>query len=124
MVAAMTDVSPASVDPLNTDAPEGFVPAKSARRAGRRTSDVLGLAWLHGSLHATVFRRQAAVGSWVAPRPVRTLEEWEAGLDQALEQLGFTGSEVFLILEHDQFLHQPEVAPAFTDSATRAYLRS
>jgi hypothetical protein len=117
----MTDVSPNSVEAV----PDVVAPTKSApRRSGRRNSEVLGLAWLHGSLQATVFRRQATVSTWVSAKPVRTLEEWETGLDLAIEQLKFGGSEVFLILEHDQFVHQPEVAPAFTESATRAYLRS
>ena len=94
-----------------------------ARRAGRRNSDVLGLAWLHGTLQAAVFRRQAMINAWESLTVIRTFEEFEAGVDAALTALGFCGTEVFLILEHDQFVHQAEHAPAFSDSAARAYLR-
>src|SRR4051812_45523847 len=75
----------------------------TARRPGRKNGDMLGLAWLHGTLQAAVFRRQVRVASWESPTPARTLEEFESGLDQALETLDFAGSEAFLILEHDQF---------------------
>jgi hypothetical protein len=88
-----------------------------------RSSDVLGLAWLHGTLHASVFHRQLATKSWVSETPVHTLEEFEAALDVALRTLGFSGTEVFLVLEHDAFVHQAEYAPAFSESAARAYLR-
>ena len=95
----------------------------TVRRPGRKNSDMLGLAWLHGTLQAAVFRRQVRVSSWESPAPARTLEEFESGLDLALEALNFAGSEAFLILEHDQFVHQAEHAPAFSESAARAYLR-
>lgn len=94
-----------------------------ARRPGRRNADTLGLAWLHGTLHATVFHRQAPTKSWMSATSVHTLEEFESALDQALQGIGFCGTEVFLVLEHDSFVHQSEYAPAFSESATRAYLR-
>lgn len=124
MVAAMTTTD-SPMEPVSMASSPGERESTRApiRRSGRRNGDVLGLAWLHGTLQAAVFRRQVSVGSWTAPHPVRTIEEWEAGLDAALEALGFCGTEVFLILEHDQFVHQAELAPAFTESATRAYLR-
>lgn len=95
----------------------------TVRRPGRKNSDMLGLAWLHGTLQAAVFRRQVKVSSWESPTSARTLEEFESGLDLALATLDFAGSEAFLILEHDQFVHQAEHAPAFSESAARAYLR-
>jgi len=88
-----------------------------------RSGDVMGIAWLHGTMQATVFHRQAADRSWTSPAPVRELEEFEAALDEALRALEFRGAEVFLVLEHEQFVHQAEYAPAFSDSAARAYLR-
>jgi hypothetical protein len=93
------------------------------RRHGWRGNEALGIAWLHGTLQATVFRRQAAGGSWASPTPIHTVEEFEAALDVALKALEFSGAEVFLVLEHDLFVHQAEYAPAFSDSAARAYLR-
>ena len=93
------------------------------RRSGRRTADTLGLAWLHGTLHATVFHRQAATKSWMSATAVHTLDEFETALDAALQGVSFCGTEVFLVLEHDSFVHQSEYAPAFSESATRAYLR-
>ena len=100
---------------------EATTPARSAaRRTTRKTSDVRGLAWLHGTLQAEVFRRQVSAGSWVSAVSVHTIEEFEAGVDVALEKLDFSGTEVFLILEHDQFVHQAEHAPPFSDSAAHA----
>lgn len=98
----------------------------ATRRGGeysRRPYDTLGLTWLHGSFHAAVFRRQTFKWSWASPTPVRTVEEFEAALDQTLIELRFGGTEVFLILEHDAFVHQAEQAPAFSEAAARAYLR-
>lgn len=93
------------------------------RRVGRRNADVLGLAWLHGMLHAGVYRRQIVTRTWASPTPIQSLEDFGAALDGALEALRFVGTEVFLILEHDQFVHQAEQAPAFSESAIRAYLK-
>lgn len=98
----------------------------ATRRGGeysRRPYDTLGLTWLHGSFQAAVFRRQTYKWAWACPTPVRTIEEFEAALDQALVELRFGGTEVFLILEHDAFVHQAEQAPAFSEAAARAYLR-
>ena len=94
-----------------------------SRRVGRRNADVLGIAWLHGTLQASVYHRQLAVGSWDSQVAVRTLDAFETALDAAIDALGFRGTEVFLILEHDQFVHQAEQGPAFSDTAVRAYLR-
>ena len=99
-------------------------PAKfSGRRPGRRNGDVLGLAWLHGTLQAGVFRRHVSMQTWESPVPVRTLEDLEQGIDAVLDAVSFAGTEIFLILEHDEFVHQAEHAPAFSESAAKAYLR-
>lgn len=90
---------------------------------GRRNGDVLGLAWLHGTLQAGVFRRHVALQTWESSVPVRTLEDFEQGIDAVLEAVRFAGTEMFLILEHDEFVHQAEHAPAFSESAAKAYLR-
>ena len=92
-------------------------------RPGRSPADTLGLAWVHGQLHATGYRRQAPVGTWASPAPVETVEQFEQALDAALQALDFGGTEAFLILAHEQFVHQMENAPAFSDAAARAYLR-
>ncbi|HWA24602.1 MAG TPA: hypothetical protein VG734_02930 [Lacunisphaera sp.] len=104
--------------PLAPSAPAG------PRPRGRRNADALGLVWVHGLLQVAVFRRQAMGADWSAPSPVHTLAEFETALDQAIATLKFGGTEVFLILEHEQFLHQAEYTPAFSDSAARAYLRA
>lgn len=100
--------------------------AATRRRGGysRRPYDILGIAWLHGAFHAAIFRRQTMKRWWKFPGVVRTVEEFEGALDEALVTLRFGGSEVSLILEHDEFVHQTEQAPAFADSASRAYLRA
>jgi hypothetical protein len=112
-------------------APETAAPAlrptavrPSALRAiSWRSRDILGLAWLHGAFHAAVFRRQTLVASWQSPIRVHSLEEFESALDAAIAALAFDGTEAFLVLEHDEFVHQAEHAPPFSDSAARKYLR-
>ncbi|MGC4072599.1 MAG: hypothetical protein QM760_08790 [Nibricoccus sp.] len=100
------------------------VPSKSAPRGLlRRNSDTLGIAWMHGSFHAAVFRRQSLVASWSCDVEVPGVEDFEYAFDSALGALGFKGEEVFLILAHDQFIHQAEQAPAFSEAASRSYLR-
>ena len=88
----------------------------------RQSNDLLGLAWLHGSLQAAVIRKQKVVRSWSAATPVGTIEEFAAALDAALGHLRFEGTEVCLLLENDRFAHQPESAPGFAASAAHAYL--
>lgn len=105
------------------------LPARSSsakppvRSALRRTRDTLGIVWAHGSFHAATFRKQTLVSSWHCESPVDTLDDFEAAFDAALNALKFAGEEVFLLLAHDRFVHQAEQAPAFSDSASRSYLR-
>jgi hypothetical protein len=95
-------------------APRGFL---------QRNGDTLGLAWLHGAFHAAVFRRQTLIASWDCSDVVNTLDAFESAFDEAIRCLGFEGEEVFLILAHEQFIHQTEQAPGFSESASRIYLR-
>lgn len=100
-------------------------PASREQRFGRRSSrDVLGLAWLNGAFHATVFRRQQVVQSWECKTSVATFEEFAVALDGAIAATKFNGTEVFVILAHDKFVHQVEVTPSFSKSAVRTYLRN
>jgi hypothetical protein len=105
-------------------APPVEAPTKAPvwRRSAKLSDDVLGIGWLYGSLCAAVFRRNKMVDSWAGSAPVQTMAEFEPALDEALTKLDFTGTEVFLLLENEQFVHQPESAPAFSDSVARAYL--
>ncbi len=106
-------------------APVAEVPAKAPvwRRSARLSDDELGIGWLNGSLCVAVFRSKKMVDSWSAETPLRTMEEFAPALDEALTKLDFTGTEVFLLLEHEKFVHQPESAPAFSKSAARTYLK-
>lgn len=98
-------------------------PKPLVRSALRRTRDVLGLAWTHGAFHAAVFRKGNLVSAWESKNAVETLEAFEAAFDEATVELRFAGEEVFLVLAHDQFVHQAEQAPGFSESASKAYLR-
>ena len=109
------DVALGVADPARAKSPSrGFM---------RRNSDTLGIVWMHGSFHAAVFRRQTLVSSWACDVEVPGIEDFEYAFDSAVGALGFEGEEVFLILAHDQFIHQAEQAPAFSESASRTYLR-
>lgn len=111
-----------SADPTLTQAPF----SSTTRRRGlylRRQYDTLGISWLHGLFQAAIFRRDEFKRAWTSATPVRTIEEFEAALDEALVALRFGGTEVSLLLENDAFVHQAEQAPAFSDSASRSYLR-
>ena len=111
------EISVDSVAPADVSKPPAW------RRSAKLSDDVLGIGWLYGSLCAGVFRHNKIVESWSAAAPVHTVEEFAPVLDEALTTLNFTGTEVFLLLENEQFVHQPESAPAFSDSAARAYLQ-
>jgi len=84
--------------------------------------DALGIGWLHGSLHLAVFRRQKLAGNWSASAPVNTMVELANALDEALRELKFGGTETFLLLENDQFVHQIETMPQISDAAAQSYL--
>lgn len=102
-------------------------PFSTATRSGgqysRRPYDTLGIAWVHGSFTAGIFRREVFKWAWGSPALVRTPEEFEVALDHAMVELRFGGTEVFLILEHDAFVHQAEQAPAFSEAAAKTFLR-
>lgn len=111
----------------SSDRPAGerMVPAsRSGWTVARRTAQTLGIAWLHGAMTAAVFRRQTLEGSRPISRPVRTIEEFGAALDEVLASQAFAGTEVFLVLEHEQFSHQTEAAPNLSESAARTYLKA
>jgi len=109
---------------LAETAPAAPAPASSRRGPARRNSDQLGIVWLRGALHLAALRQRKLLGQWSSPEPVRTIEEFAAALDTALAELRFGGSDTFLVFEGEQFVHQPEVAPAFSAGATKAYLQS
>ena len=99
-------------------------PAPPVRPHGlHRTSHTLGLAWVHGSFIGAVFKRQQVTGSWQSAKPVHTLDEFAAALDELIAATNFAGTEVFLVLEHESFMHQSESAPGFSESAARNFLR-
>lgn len=93
-------------------------------RSGRGNSDVLGIGWFHGSLYVATFKKGKLAESWVAQTAIRTLQELEPALDEALTVLNFAGTEVFLLLENAPFVHQMENAPAISEAAARNYLKN
>ncbi|MFT3867364.1 MAG: hypothetical protein QM715_02590 [Nibricoccus sp.] len=112
--------------PASAPAPvqEPAVIRKNPSKLGARNSDLLGFAWLNGSLDAAVFHRQKMTRSWSCPTPVKTVAEFEAVLDDALTQLEFAGSETFLLLENEVFQHQADDIPIFAENALKNYLKS
>lgn len=109
---------------LSVDEPAAAprVPA-AKRKASRRSSDQLGIVWVHGSLNFGVLRQRKMLAHWSPPGPVRTLEEFSAALDEALTQLTFGGTETFLVLAGEPFVHQTESAPGFSAGAARHFLQ-
>ncbi len=107
----------------DSPAAEAPVSKRPVRRpSGGDNGDVLGIGWLHGTFQVAVFRRQKMTGNWSASTPVKTLEELGPALDEALVELKFGGTEVFLLLENDQFVHQIEATPPFTDAVAQNFL--
>lgn len=111
---------PAPVSPAIAVAPA----TRAQRFGGRSSRDVLGLAWLNGTLHAAVFRRQQVTAQWKSVGDVGTLEELASALDQSISATRFGGTDVFIVLAHEKFVHQVETTPAFSKSAVRSYLRN
>jgi hypothetical protein len=102
------------------------VPRKASapdRATGRGQADTLAIAWTHGQLHAATYRRTNLVASWESDDQVTTLEQLGAALDVSLKALDYRGTDVILLLAHDQFTHQTEACPSFSEGATKAYLR-
>jgi len=138
--AAQTEAAPTRNQPADTPggplspesdasslaeaSPASAVARKLPTRIGARNSDVLGFAWLNGSLHAAAFRRQKMTHSWSCSTPVRTVAEFEAVIDEALVSVEFAGTDTFIVLENEIFAHQADDIPLFAESAQRAYLKS
>ena len=123
---ASVNAEAAPSDTAQTSAPSPSPePAPAPVRKARPTrdnGDVLGVSWLFGALHAAVFRRQKMVKEWTSRKSVPTMEEFAPALDEALAELEFGGTEMFLILENEQFSHQPENAP-LAPAAAKVYLQ-
>jgi hypothetical protein len=115
-----------------TDTPAEPIPAalvptsvrKNPPRLVGRNNNILGLAWLNGSLHAATFHRQKMAHSWTCPTAVHNVGELELVLDDALAQLEFAGTEMFLVLENEVFVHQADDIPVFSDGILRNYLKN
>jgi hypothetical protein len=114
-------IAPSDMTPESP--PKSAAEKPTLRAPFRRNRDVMGIAWMHGAFHAAVFRRQSLVASWACDVEVPGVEDFEYAFDSAIGALGFKGEEVFLILAHDQFIHQAEQAPGFSEAASRSYLR-
>lgn len=93
------------------------------RIVGRNNTDVLGVAWFGTGLHAATFHRQKMVKSWSCESPVKTVADFETVVDALLAATEFEGTEMFLLLENEHFLHQTETIPSFSSNAARTYLR-
>jgi hypothetical protein len=105
--------------------PPASVPRPPARaHPPLRSGSALALAWLRGSLHAARFDRQELIASWSSPAAVCTLEAFGPALDAARTELGFGGTEIVLLLEHEAFIHRIEVAPSSSPAAARSYLHA
>ncbi|MGH8018223.1 MAG: hypothetical protein ACREIA_08020, partial [Opitutaceae bacterium] len=104
-----------------TDSPARIIPVASAPGGGR--GGVLGVAWLHGDLRVSSFRRQQLTATWSAPAPVNTLEELAVALETAVREIKFRGTDAFIVLANEVFVHQLETVPSLSDRAVRAYLR-
>ncbi len=104
--------------------PEPTVTRKHSARLGGRNNTVLGFAWFNGSLHAAVFQRQKMTRSWSCPTSIRTVAEFETVIDEALTQTEFSGTETFLVLENEVFMHQADDIPVFSESVLRNYLKN
>ncbi|RKX35566.1 MAG: hypothetical protein DRP71_03265 [Verrucomicrobia bacterium] len=93
------------------------------RATGRGQADTLAIAWTHGQLHAATYRRSNLVATWESSDKATTLEQFGSALDVGLKTLNYRGTDVVLLLAHDQFTHQTEACPSFSEGATKAYLR-
>jgi len=120
-------MTPVETPPEATPAPLASQPKTKPvirRMMGRDNGDTVGIGWLHGSFQMAVFRRAKMTGSWSAPEPVKTMAELEKALDDGLQELKFGGTEAFLLLENEQFIHQIESTPPLSDSMARGFLHS
>lgn len=104
--------------------PAPVVVRKIPSRQNGRNNDVLGFVWFNGSLHAAAFRRQKMTQSWSCPTPIHTVDEFETVLDDALTQTEFVGTEIFLVLENEVFMHQADDIPVFSEGVLRNYLKN
>ncbi|MBK9991200.1 MAG: hypothetical protein IPP19_10820 [Verrucomicrobia bacterium] len=130
--AALTEAEPNRTQPSDTPVADGDskaapVPAsvrKIPSRQSARNNDALGFVWFNGSLHAAAFRRQKMTKSWSCSTPIRTVAEFETVLDDALTETEFAGTETFLVLENEVFMHQADDIPVFSEGVLRSYLKN
>ncbi|HVW20439.1 MAG TPA: hypothetical protein VHC86_04425 [Opitutaceae bacterium] len=97
--------------------------AGAGPRRGPARGRCLVLAWLAGDFSAAACAHGGLGEAWSAGGRVRALEEFEAALDGARAALGYNGTEVALLLEHERFLHRVEMGPALAPAAARAHLQ-
>ncbi|MFT3780832.1 MAG: hypothetical protein QM790_02380 [Nibricoccus sp.] len=121
---AQADAPPSAPEtPAPATEPTEQTPRKETPRVLKGNSDVLGVAWFNGSLHAATFRRQKMLSSWSAANPILKVAEFEGVVDEMLAKLEFGGTEMFLLLENELFVHHAETIPGFSEAAGKSYLK-
>lgn len=74
---------------------------------------VLGISWLNGHFHAIALDGGKVSGSWLCPTRVNDDSGFRQALAEAVQQTGFAGREVRLVLDHRNLLfHVQETPPA------------
>lgn len=77
------------------------------------TRKVLGISWLHGRFQAVTLSGGAVSASWTKPEPVVNDADFGPALAEAIQQTGFTGHRVQIVIDHRSLLfHVQETPPA------------
>jgi len=83
----------------------------------------LGLAWIHGQFHAVALHKGEVAGSWHAPDPCEDLGLFTELVQRAVQQTGYQGTTVHLVIAHPRLAHQLVEIPEATGPALQLLVR-
>lgn len=86
------------------------------------TKRVLGISWLNGTIKVAVCQGSAIQSSWTCPTRVEHLGEWAPVLRQAIEETGFAGSDVMIVLDHRNLVYHLQDTPPGKPAALKTLL--
>lgn len=83
----------------------------------------LGVSWLGAQFDAVALHRGEVAGTWHSPEPCENLERFGELLTRAVQQTGFQGSSIHLVLGHPKLTHQLVDTPDAKGPALKALVQ-
>jgi hypothetical protein len=93
------------------------IPSRSAGNAIPSSLTTLSISWLNKQFKAVSIHRGLVDGTWERPDPIEGTSHFESLLKEAIQNTGFRGQTVTLVLGHQRLVQQPLDLPPVKGTA-------